>query len=56
MNTTFIEPKTEMNINAKENGINNARFICGDAAKAALQLKKEKIKLILIRKCDSILW
>lgn len=30
-------------INAKENGTQNARFICGDAAKAALQLKSEKI-------------
>lgn len=29
--------------NAKENGITNARFICGDAAKAAEQLKQEKI-------------
>ena len=33
----------DANINAKENGIANARFICGDAAKAALQLKSEKI-------------
>lgn len=33
----------DANINAKENGILNARFICGDAAKAALQLKQEKI-------------
>ena len=30
--------------NAKENGINNARFICGDAKTAAEQLKNEKIK------------
>lgn len=30
-------------INAQENGINNARFICGDAAKAAEQLKLENI-------------
>ncbi len=30
--------------NAKENGIENARFICGDAKAAAEQLKKEKIK------------
>ncbi len=30
-------------INAKENGITNARFICGDAAKAAEQLKLENI-------------
>ena len=30
--------------NAKQNGIENARFICGDAAEAALQLKKEGIK------------
>ena len=34
----------DANINAKENGITNARFICGDAAKAALQLKKENVK------------
>lgn len=34
----------DANINAQENNINNARFICGDAAKAALQLKNEKIK------------
>ncbi|MBQ8202766.1 MAG: 23S rRNA (uracil(1939)-C(5))-methyltransferase RlmD [Clostridia bacterium] len=31
-------------VNAKENGIENAEFICGDAAKAALQLKKRGIK------------
>ena len=30
-------------INARENGVFNARFICGDAAKAAEQLKREKI-------------
>ncbi len=30
--------------NAKENGINNARFICGDAKTAAEQLKNERIK------------
>ncbi len=30
--------------NAKENGINNARFICGDAKTAAEALRKEKIK------------
>ena len=30
-------------INAKENGINNARFICGDAAQAAEQLKQEGV-------------
>lgn len=30
-------------INAQENGINNAHFICGDAAKAAEQLKLENI-------------
>lgn len=30
-------------INAKENNISNARFICGDAAKAAEQLKLENI-------------
>ncbi len=33
----------DANINAKENGINNARFICGDAARAAAQLKNEGI-------------
>ncbi len=31
----------DANINAKENGINNARFLCGDATKAAEQLKHE---------------
>lgn len=30
--------------NAKINGINNSRFICGDAAKAAGELKKDGIK------------
>ena len=30
-------------INAQENGISNARFICDDAANAAKQLKKENI-------------
>ena len=30
-------------INAQENGIENARFICGDASQAALQLKQKKI-------------
>lgn len=30
-------------INAQENGISNARFICDDAANAAKQLKKEKV-------------
>lgn len=30
-------------INAQENGITNARFICGDAAKAAEQLKSEGV-------------
>ncbi len=30
-------------INAKRNGIDNARFICGDAEKAAAKLKKEGI-------------
>ncbi len=30
--------------NAKENGITNARFICGDAKTAAETLRKEKIK------------
>lgn len=29
--------------NARENGVENARFICGDAAKAAEQLKQENI-------------
>ncbi len=33
----------DANINAKENGIHNARFICGDATTAAEQLKKESI-------------
>ncbi len=33
----------DADINAKENGVKNARFICGDAAKAAEQLKQEKI-------------
>lgn len=33
----------DANINAKENNITNARFICGDAAKAAEQLKNENI-------------
>lgn len=33
----------DANINAKENGISNARFICGDAAIAAQKLKDEKI-------------
>lgn len=33
----------DANINAKENGILNARFICGDASKAAQSLKQEKI-------------
>ncbi len=33
----------DANINAKENGITNAEFICGDAARAAEQLKKENI-------------
>ncbi len=30
--------------NAKENGIDNARFICGDAKTAAENLRKEKLK------------
>ncbi len=30
-------------INAQENGVKNARFICGDATKAAEQLKRENI-------------
>lgn len=33
----------DANINARENGLTNARFICGDAAKAAEQLKQENI-------------
>ncbi len=33
----------DANTNAKENGIKNARFICGDAAGAAHQLRQEKI-------------
>ena len=31
----------DANINAKENGITNSRFICGDATRAAEQLKHE---------------
>lgn len=33
----------DANLNAKENGITNARFICGDAAQAARQLKSDGI-------------
>ena len=33
----------DANINAKENKIENARFICGDATSAANRLKQEKI-------------
>ncbi len=33
----------DANINAQENAITNARFICGDAAAAAEQLKKEGV-------------
>ncbi len=33
----------DANINAKENGITNARFICGDARVAAEQLRNENI-------------
>ncbi len=33
----------DANINAQENGISNARFICGDASVAAEQLKQENI-------------
>ncbi len=33
----------DANINAAENGIKNARFICADATAAAEQLRKEKI-------------
>ncbi len=31
-------------LNARENNITNARFICGDAEKAAMELEKENIK------------
>ncbi|MBO5210355.1 MAG: 23S rRNA (uracil(1939)-C(5))-methyltransferase RlmD [Clostridia bacterium] len=47
--------------NAKENGINNARFICGDAKTAAEALRKEKIKpdTVIVdpprKGCDSVL-
>lgn len=34
----------DANFNAKQNGIENARFICSDATAAAEQLSKEKIK------------
>lgn len=34
----------DANENAKANGITNARFICGDAAKAAAQLENEGLK------------
>lgn len=33
----------DANINAQENGLLNAQFICGDASRAAEQLKQEKI-------------
>ena len=33
----------DANTNAKENGILNAHFICGDAAQAVVQLKRENI-------------
>lgn len=33
----------DANINAQENGIKNARFICGDAAKAAQELKNSGV-------------
>ncbi len=35
-------------INAKENGITNARFICGDATAAAEQLKRENISVDVV--------
>lgn len=35
-------------INASENGITNARFICGDAAKAAERLKLENISVDVV--------
>lgn len=38
------EAVKDAEFNAKENGIENARFICGDAKYAAEQLKKESIK------------
>lgn len=34
----------DANENAKANGIENARFICGDASAAAFQLEKEGLK------------
>ncbi len=34
----------DANINARKNGIENAEFICSDAAKAAIDLKKRNIK------------
>ena len=37
------EAVKDAKINAKENGINNAEFICGDAATAAVSLAKRKI-------------
>lgn len=40
----IVEPAVrDANINAQENDIHNARFICGDATSAAEQLKKENI-------------
>ena len=38
----------DANINAQENGVTNARFICGDAAKAAEQLKYENIRTDIV--------
>ncbi len=38
------EAVKDAEFNAKNNGITNARFICSDAAKAALSLKNEGIK------------
>lgn len=35
-------------INAQENGVKNARFICSDAAKAAEQLKRENISVDVV--------
>jgi 23S rRNA (uracil1939-C5)-methyltransferase len=38
------EAVKDAEFNAKNNGIKNARFICGDAAKAAEKLAEENIK------------
>ncbi len=48
-------------VNAAENGINNARFICADAAAAAKELKDEKIAVDVVildpprKGCDAAL-